>query len=111
MTRSDCINASVLNGSAKGCTTWLERRCSQWKRQFGRGRRRSREQGAARWGLVVESRGQRTEDRDQLRWSGAVRTSVRLLGQNIGNTMSAIGYTFSVSSAVLFRRISAGIKF
>src|SRR5947208_14272769 len=61
MTRSDCINASVLNGSAKGCTTWLERRCSQWKRQFGRGRRRNREQGAATWELVVESRGQVSE--------------------------------------------------
>jgi GNAT superfamily N-acetyltransferase len=37
MTRSDCINASVSNGPVKGRTTWLERRCSQWKRQFGKG--------------------------------------------------------------------------
>src|SRR6266487_6874560 len=61
MTRSDCINASVLNGSAKGRTTWLERGCSQWKRQFGRGGRRSRELGAASWELVVESRRQVSE--------------------------------------------------
>ena len=43
--------------------------------------------------------------------TGAVRTSVTLLGQNIGNTMSIIVYTFSVSFAVLFGRISARIKF
>src|SRR5438067_7504201 len=69
MTRSDCINASVLNGSAKGRTTWLERRCSQWKRQFGRGGRRRREQRTASWELVVESRGQRTDVREHLRSS------------------------------------------
>src|SRR5438874_13591005 len=69
MTRSDCINASVLNGSAKGRTTWLERRYSKWKRQFGRGGRRGREQRTASWELVVESRGQRTDVRDQLRSS------------------------------------------
>src|SRR5881275_2016002 len=59
---------------------------------------------------------QRAEVRDQRSKSekgrrGAVRTSVTLLGQNIGNTMSIIGYTFSVSFAVLFGRISARIKF
>src|SRR5437867_12076616 len=69
MTRSDCINASVLNGSAKGRTTWLERRCSQWKRQFGRGGRRSREERTVSWELVVESRGQRADVRDPLRSS------------------------------------------
>ena len=38
---------------------------------------------------------------------GAVRTSVTLLGQNIGNTMSIIVYTFCVSFAVLFGWIAA----
>src|ERR1700730_2729319 len=41
---------------------------------------------------------------------GAVRTSVTLLGQNIGNTLLLIVYTSFVSSAVLFGRISARIK-
>jgi len=36
------------------------------------------------------------------RRSGAVRTSLTLLGQNIGNTMSIVGYTFSVSYPVFF---------
>src|SRR6266700_2727378 len=45
-------------------------------------------------------RRQRTESREQK--GGAVRTSVTLLGQNIGNTMSIIGYAFSVSFAVFF---------
>src|SRR5436190_50770 len=57
----------------------------------------------------AENRGQRSEVRGQE--SGAVRTSVTLLGQNIGNTMSIISYIFSVSFAVLFGRISARIKF
>src|SRR5436305_7294040 len=67
-------------------------------------------------GQRSEVRGQRAEGRGQRAEvgagrSGAVRTSVTLLGQNIGNTMSIIGYTFSVSFAVLFGRISARIKF
>ena len=36
------------------------------------------------------------------RRSGAVRTSLTLLGQNIGNTISIVGYTFSVSYPVFF---------
>ena len=42
---------------------------------------------------------------------GAVSTSVTLLGQNIGNTVLIIGYTFSVSFEVFFGRISAREKF
>src|SRR5256886_2567706 len=60
-------------------------------------------------GQKSEVGGQRSEIRIEL--GGAVRTSVTLLGQNIGNTMSIIGYTFSFSFAVLFGRISARIKF
>ena len=41
---------------------------------------------------------------------GAVSTSVTLLGQNIGNTVLIIGYTFSVSFEVFFGRISARKK-
>src|SRR6266853_386929 len=61
--------------------------------------------------LVIEGweRDQRSEVRGFI--AGAVRTSVTLLGQNIGNTMSIIGYTFSVSFAVFFGRISARKKF
>src|SRR6266487_70485 len=47
-----------------------------------------------------ENRGRRTEDTGW-KW-GAVRTSVTLLGQNIGNTVSIIVYSFSVSFAVFF---------
>lgn len=38
---------------------------------------------------------------------GAVRTSVTLLGQDMGNTLLINGYTFSVSFAVLFGQIAA----
>src|SRR5882724_1840702 len=41
---------------------------------------------------------------------GVVRTSVTLLGQNIGNTLSIIVYAFSVSFAGFFGRISARKK-
>jgi 1,4-dihydroxy-2-naphthoate octaprenyltransferase len=61
---------------------------------------RSREQGAG--GLI---RGQRSEIRDQR--SGAVRTSVTLLGQNMGNTWLLIVYTLFVAFAVLFGQIAA----
>ena len=41
-------------------------------------------------GQRTEDRGQRTEDRGQ---EGVVRTSVTLLGQDMGNTLLFIGYT------------------
>src|SRR6266478_6460702 len=41
---------------------------------------------------------------------GTVRTSVTLLGQDMGNTLLLIVYTSFVSSVVLFGRISARIK-
>jgi len=56
-------------------------------------------------------KGHREENRGQSLVSGAVRTSVTLLGQNMGNTMSIIVYAFSVSFAGFFGRISARIKF
>src|SRR4030095_4381384 len=42
--------------------------------------------------------------------TGTVRTSVTLLGQDMGNTLLLIVYTSFVSSVVLFGRISARIK-
>src|SRR5947207_8979969 len=40
-------------------------------------------------------------------WRGAVRTSVTLLGQDMGNTYRVNGYTFSVLCEVLFGQIAA----
>src|SRR5437762_6416217 len=60
--------------------------------------------------MAREVRGQRSGVRGQT-GGGAVSTSVTLLGQNIGNTLLVIGYTFSVSFAVFFGRISARKKF
>src|SRR6266699_3468931 len=61
--------------------------------------------------FVIEIRDQRPENSSEKCEVGAVRTSVTLLGQNIGNTVSIIVYSFSVSFAVFFGRISARKKF
>src|SRR6266481_1541798 len=67
------------------------------------------ERGAGGKEQRAKSKEQRAKSRELE--TGAVSTSVTLLGQNIGNTLLIIGYTFSVSFAVFFGRISARKKF
>src|SRR5437899_5438610 len=62
----------------------------------------SRKATASQGGQRSEARSQRSEIRDQRR--GAVRTSVTLLGQDMGNTLLLIVYTLRLQTSPRLRR-------